>query len=188
MAEQDHPCGREARPGVAVPVGDLVENPARGGERLPGDGVEVLQPDRDPAEVGCAACGQPLAGTRRPLERILLVDADPGVHRARVAIVRVGSVSLPDPGKARLHELARGERSASQCLAGVHDAEIGRIVHGAIISCATNIVDEPIVAALDSSGSMRAAADVSDVAGDPTRARRARAAAARRTDLLLHQR
>jgi enoyl-[acyl-carrier protein] reductase II len=39
------------RPGVAVPVGHLVEHPARGGERLPGDGVKVFQADRDPAEL-----------------------------------------------------------------------------------------------------------------------------------------
>ena len=142
------PAADEARPGVAVPVGNLVEHAARGGERLPGDGVEVLQPDRDPAERRVRR--PPRAARRRarrprgrpPRRRGPRRSPSPGRRRGEWAPSR-----SPDPGEARLHELARRERSAAQCLGGVHDAEVGRIGHGAIISRATNIVDEPIVAA-----------------------------------------
>ena len=60
----------------------LVQDPARGGQGLPGDGVKVLQPDRDPTEVGASPATSPLVGACRRLERVLLVDPDPGVHRA----------------------------------------------------------------------------------------------------------
>ena len=76
------PAAESARPGVAVPVGHLVEHPARGRERLPGDGVEVFEADRDPAERGCVACRKPLVGPVRRRDRVLLVDAHPRVDRA----------------------------------------------------------------------------------------------------------
>ena len=134
MAEQDHSRGREARPGVAVPVRHLVEHPARGRERFPGDGVHVLEADRDTAELGRVARREPLVGPRGRVECVLLVDPHPRVDRAWVAVVAVGAVSLADAGETGLDELARRQRSLSECRGrGLH-AEVGRVGHGAIIS------------------------------------------------------
>ena len=94
---------------------------------LPGDGVEVLQPDRDPAELGRAARREPLVGARRRLERVLLVDAHPGVDRARVAVVRVGSVPLADSREAGVDELARRERARPERGGRLEHSEIGGI-------------------------------------------------------------
>ena len=111
VAEQHHALGGEPRPDVAVALGHLVEHAARGGQRLAGDGVEILQPDRDPAE---RRARRPRRAARRRVrrrrERVLLVDAHPGVDRVGIAVVAVRAVPLADPREAGLDELARGER------------------------------------------------------------------------------
>ena len=106
MAEQHHPVGGQPRPRVAVAIRHFLEHAARRGQRLAGDGVQVLQPDRDTTELGCIACGEPLVRGRRRSERILLVDTRPGVDRVGIAVVAVYAVPLPNPSEARLDELA----------------------------------------------------------------------------------
>ena len=64
-----------------------------GGERLPGDGIEVFEADRDPAELGRVARRETLVGTVVGRgDRVLLVGPHPRVHRARVAVVAVCAV------------------------------------------------------------------------------------------------
>ena len=128
------PSAREPRPGVAVALGDLVQHTARRGQRLPRDGVEVLQTDRDPAQRRRVPGSEPLVGPPGSGERVLLVDPHPGVDRVRVAVVAVRPVPFADPRQARLGQFARRERPARQRLGGLADAEIGGIAHRPIIS------------------------------------------------------
>ena len=132
--EQHHPLGGEPRPRVAVALGHVLEHAAGRGQRLAGDGVEVLQPDRDATELGRIASGEPLVRGRGRSERVLLVDARPGVDRVGIAVVAVYAVPLADPGEARLDELARGERSRVEGDGRVLDSEVCRIRHAPIIA------------------------------------------------------
>ena len=134
MPEQHHAFGGEPRPRVAVALGHLVEHAARCGQRLAGDGVEVLEADRDPAERRRIPAREPVvgAGGRRP--GVLLVDAYPGVDGVRIAVVAVRAVPLADAGQTGLDELARGESPPSKCRGRILHSEVGRIGHDAIIS------------------------------------------------------
>ena len=67
-------------------------------------------------------------------QRVLLVDPYPGVDGAGIAVLAPRSVALPDAREARGHELARRQLPAPERSGRVHDAEIGRVAHGAIIA------------------------------------------------------
>ena len=82
VAEQHHPLARSAAPRRRSRARDLVQHPARRGQRLPRDRVEVLQPDRDAAEERRVAGREPLVGALGSGARVLLVDPHPGVDRA----------------------------------------------------------------------------------------------------------
>ena len=138
VPEEHHPLGGEPRPDVAVALGNLVQDAARRGQRLPGDGVEILQPDRDPAE--CRGIAARRAARRRGCggPRVLLVDADPGVDGRRIAVVAVHAVALGDPREARVDELAGGERARRECRGRFLDSEIRRVArHGAMLAGST---------------------------------------------------
>ena len=77
----------------------VVEEAARRRDRLAGDAVQVLEPDRDPGQHRRRAVA-PHAGRAQPLvrpgggrDRVLLVDAHPGVDRAGIALVAVHAVA-----------------------------------------------------------------------------------------------
>jgi hypothetical protein len=127
VPKQDHPGPLEPVPNGARAHRALVEQPAGGRERLPSDGVEILQADRDAGERPGIATRPGFVGARRRRERVLLVDADPRVDRFRIAIEAVCAVAVGDPGKAGLDELARGQRALRQQPDGVDDAEVGRV-------------------------------------------------------------
>ena len=134
VAKQHHALGVEQCPDIAVALGYLVEKGARGGQRLPSNGVEILKPDRDPAECRGIDLPESLVSACGGLERIFLVDADPGVYRLRVSVVAVRAVSLADAREARVDEFARRDRPLPECRGRILQAEVGRIVHAAIIS------------------------------------------------------
>ena len=76
--------------------GHVVQERARGGDGLAGNAVEVLEADRDAGQrrsrrrrAGRPTSREPLVRPRRRCERVLLVDAHPGVDRARIALVAV---------------------------------------------------------------------------------------------------
>ncbi len=71
MTEQHHPLGLEPSPDVTGALRHLVEEPARRGQRLPGDGVDVLEPDRDAAERRRVAAPEPLVRPGRGGERVV---------------------------------------------------------------------------------------------------------------------
>ena len=136
VAEQHHARGGQPGPGVAVLRRHLLEEPARRGHRLAGDAVEVLEPDRHarqrrgrpvPAHGGVA---QALVRARGGLERVLLVDAHPGVDRARVA--RRGCAS---PSTSRIRSssaaghLPGGELAPLQVGRQLRDAQPGDVRH-----------------------------------------------------------
>ena len=134
VAEQHHALGGEPGPDVAVAIGYFVEQGARGGQRLAGNGIEILETDRDPAECRGVALCESLVSACGGLERVFLVDADPGVDRLRVTFVAVRAVSLADAREARVDEFARRDRPLPECRGRILQAEVGRIVHAAIIS------------------------------------------------------
>ena len=133
MAEQHHALGAESRPGVAVARGNLVEDPARRGQGLAGDGVEILQPDRDAAELGRVARGEPLVGAIGRRLRVLLVDAYPRIDGRRIAVMAVVAVTLADPCEAGVDELARRERARPEHGRCLEHSEICGMAHAAIL-------------------------------------------------------
>ena len=125
---EQHGAGRlEAEPDVARPHRRLDQQPARRGERLPGDGVEVLQPDGNPAQRRRVAARQPLVRARRRRERVLLVDPDPRVDRGGIAVVRVLAVARADPVETGLRQLDGAQLPPREERGGLGDAEIGRV-------------------------------------------------------------
>ena len=93
------------------------------------DGVEILEADRDAAQARqrLGAVGARRVELPRPLERLLLVDAHPGVDRARIALVAVRAVALADAREARARELRRGELPLREQRGGLDDAEVGGV-------------------------------------------------------------
>jgi hypothetical protein len=62
-------------------------------------------------------------------ERVVLVDADPCVDGARITVVRVRPVALPDALEARVDELARRHLPPRQERRRFDDARVSRIAH-----------------------------------------------------------
>ena len=114
VAEQHHPLRAQPRPDVAVALGHLVQHAARRGQRLAGDRVEVLQPDRDRRR-GAARrrAASRSSAAAAAAQRVLLVDAHPGVDRVRDR--RRGCASRPARGCARGRpRSARATRASCQ--------------------------------------------------------------------------
>jgi hypothetical protein len=127
VPEQHHPASLEPLPDGARPRRALVEQPARGGQRLPSGRVEVLEADRDAGERPRVAPRPSLVRALGRRERVVLVDADPRVDRLRIAVEAVGAVAIADAGEAGLDELARGQDPFRQQPDGVEDAEVGGV-------------------------------------------------------------
>ena len=135
VAEQHHARGGQLGPGVAVLRRHLLEEPARGGHRLAGDAVEVLEPDRHARQrrgrpvTAHSGVAQALVGTRGGLERVLLVDAHPGVDRAWVAFVAADAVDFADPREKGCRHLAGREPASLELCRELHDAELRDVGH-----------------------------------------------------------
>jgi len=130
VAEQHHSGGLEPHPRIARALGHVLEEPAGSGERLPRDGVEILQPDGNAAEWRRVSLGEPRVRTIGGRKRVVLVDAHPRVDGARVAVVTVRPVALADAREARLDELPRRHLPEGEKRDRFDDAGVCRIAHG----------------------------------------------------------
>ena len=81
---------------------------------MPGDGVEVLEAERDAAQGWGAARRQPLVGPRGVGTRALGVDADPGVDRVRRALEGVRPVDVLDAREVGVGDLAGGRGALAE--------------------------------------------------------------------------
>ena len=131
MTEQHHPGRLETLPRRARASRDLGEQPARCGERLARDRIEILEPDRNPAERRRAGLREARVGTVGGRERILLVDAHPRIDRAWIPVVAVFPVALPNAPEARLGELPRGDLSPREQPDRLDNAGVSRFDHAA---------------------------------------------------------
>ena len=133
VAEQYHPGPGQPLPGIAVLGRRVVEQAARRRQRLAGDAVEILQPDRDSSQHGRrpialhAGRAQSLVRPRGGSQRIVVVDPHPGVDRARISLAAVPTVALTDPVQARRDELRRRGTLTCQQRRRLGDSESGQV-------------------------------------------------------------
>jgi hypothetical protein len=113
----EHRSGRlQPRPDVGVGLRAQRHRAARSGERLAGDRVEVLQPDRHATQRRRRrTLGQPRVGPRGGGDGVLLVQPDPRVHGIRAPVEGRLPV-LGDLGEVRSERLAGGKRAVRQRL------------------------------------------------------------------------
>ncbi len=134
VAEKHHAGGSKSLPDIAVLGWDVVEQAARGRDRLACDAEEILEPDRDSGEgwgrfLAARSGAEALVGVGGRRDRVLLIDPHPRVDRRRISVVAVGSVALPDPLEVGRGELRRRHAPVRESRRRTHDPESGQLVH-----------------------------------------------------------
>ena len=135
VTEQHHPGGGQALQTSQSSSGTSSSNAARRGHRLARDAVEVLEPDRHTRQRRGRAVpphgrlAQALVRERGGRERVLLVDAHPGVDRAGVTVVAVRAVDLADPIEQRAGHFSGGDLAPLQAPRQLRDAQPGDVRH-----------------------------------------------------------
>ena len=137
VADEHRAGSGEPRPDVAVGIGLQRNGAAGGGQRLAGDRVEVLEPDRDAAQrVGGLGGAKPRVGALGSSAGVLLVHAHERVYGIR-APVEAGRAVGGDPGQVGVEQLGRRELTLAEQPRRLGDAQPRRVGHGAVAASAS---------------------------------------------------